>query len=396
MSEQLRETLPRCGEWVGGITVLPSWVYGEGEPYRPEALLWIEIATGLIVGMEMVKPGEALIEARCSFERASQAPHAGAPRMPRRVRVASPDLAASLRMHGLEVICAPTPELDAAIASMRAHMSRSPEATDEPATYLGRGITSEDMRHFFEASAHLYRACPWEIIPADEHLSITCDALGISGGALIVVGQMGESFGFALFRTHEDLFCYLEALDQIEDGARPELPRHWMFSFDDREEVEPELSSEIASHDWPIAGPAAIPKVVVFDGDSVRDVTRDELTGIAAVASVLADFIEGDPRLRGAWMQGEPVGWVGSSEGISVELGAPCAIDVDGDAGVFMREDAAASECIVDPDGDLDEDELDAYEDALLSRFAESPEGEPFSGDAAGRAARFSIWKPGR
>ena len=29
-------------EWVGGIAVMPGYVTGEGEPYRPEALLWLD------------------------------------------------------------------------------------------------------------------------------------------------------------------------------------------------------------------------------------------------------------------------------------------------------------------------------------------------------------------
>ena len=28
-------------EWVGGVVPMPAYVTGEGEPYRPEVLLWM-------------------------------------------------------------------------------------------------------------------------------------------------------------------------------------------------------------------------------------------------------------------------------------------------------------------------------------------------------------------
>jgi hypothetical protein len=28
-------------EWVGGLVEMPAYVIGEGEPYRPETLLWM-------------------------------------------------------------------------------------------------------------------------------------------------------------------------------------------------------------------------------------------------------------------------------------------------------------------------------------------------------------------
>lgn len=49
-------------EWIGGLVSLPSFVTGEGEPYRPETLLWMD-AQGALIGHEVGRPGELVEEA---------------------------------------------------------------------------------------------------------------------------------------------------------------------------------------------------------------------------------------------------------------------------------------------------------------------------------------------
>ena len=44
-------------EWVGGVAVMPGYVTGEGEPYRPEALLWLD-DNQLVLGVTTEKPGQ--------------------------------------------------------------------------------------------------------------------------------------------------------------------------------------------------------------------------------------------------------------------------------------------------------------------------------------------------
>ncbi|MGO8996658.1 MAG: hypothetical protein ACLQVI_25365 [Polyangiaceae bacterium] len=42
-------------EWVGGRFRLPSYVT-EGEPYRPELAIWLEVPSGLVVGHAVAPP----------------------------------------------------------------------------------------------------------------------------------------------------------------------------------------------------------------------------------------------------------------------------------------------------------------------------------------------------
>jgi hypothetical protein len=104
----------RANDWVGGIVTLPSFVSGEGEPYRPAALVLVEPDSGLIVGTVLARPDEVLERAPAMFLEVTGAPLAGAPRRPSRLRVAAPDLFAALRdrVRDVEVVLAPTPELD--------------------------------------------------------------------------------------------------------------------------------------------------------------------------------------------------------------------------------------------------------------------------------------------
>ena len=107
-------------EWVGGIVAMPAYVTGEGEPYRPETLFWIG-AEGAVLGHTVGKPGE-LVELACeSLQSTIEQPMFGRPHAPDRVRVASPEFAEALRagQSGVEVVCAPTPEIDAILAAMR-------------------------------------------------------------------------------------------------------------------------------------------------------------------------------------------------------------------------------------------------------------------------------------
>ena len=43
-------------EWVGGLVSMPAYVTGEGEPYRPEVLLWMS-GDGIVLGTTTAKPG---------------------------------------------------------------------------------------------------------------------------------------------------------------------------------------------------------------------------------------------------------------------------------------------------------------------------------------------------
>jgi hypothetical protein len=113
---------------VGGIVAMPAYVTGEGEPYRPETLFWMG-AEGAVLGHTVGKPGELLELASESLRGTIAQPMWGQPHAPDRVRIASPDLAEALRagQPEIEVVCAPTPEIDAVFDAMRERMNDDAE-----------------------------------------------------------------------------------------------------------------------------------------------------------------------------------------------------------------------------------------------------------------------------
>jgi hypothetical protein len=134
-------------EWVGGVVSMPAYVTGEGEPYRPETLFWMG-AEGAVLGHAAGRPGEVLGLACESLRRTIERPMFGRPHAPARVRVASSELAEVLRagQSAVEVVCAPTPEIDAVLAVMRESMN---EAAKTEQTYLSPEISPAAVAAFF-------------------------------------------------------------------------------------------------------------------------------------------------------------------------------------------------------------------------------------------------------
>jgi hypothetical protein len=128
---------------LGGIVAMPAYVTGEGEPYRAQMLLWM-IPEGPVLGTTMEKAAGPLLQTAGERLRAAiEAPMVPGAPPPVRVRVASPELADALRSTrpALEIVCAPTPELDDVIASMRQHLDGGAE-TEQSYHYCGRSLLS--------------------------------------------------------------------------------------------------------------------------------------------------------------------------------------------------------------------------------------------------------------
>jgi hypothetical protein len=251
------------------------------------------------------------------------------------VRVATAELAHALRDVGeVDLVIAPTPEIDAMASALFERMAASDLEDDSDLTYIGPDMMESDVAAFFRASAALYRVKPWDDVPADAFLSVTCSPLGIEAGALCVVGQAGEAFGFALFRSDTEAVAYVDACERRLAGEDAPFPPHFMLSYDARATIGEVLAQEIANHDWELAAPEAHPSVVMLDRDLVtRGLTREELAGVSAIADTLAHFAA-EGQLDAVWDGAEPTKWR-SSDG-EVVLGAPLWL-LDDDDGTEVR-----------------------------------------------------------
>lgn len=365
-------------EWVGGLAAMPAYVTGEGEPYRPEFLLWMN-AEGAVVGTAMAKPGELLATAGEHLRSTIERPMFGRAQTPARVRVASPELADVLRasLPALDVVCAPTPEIDAAISSMREMMDESAKTEQ---SYLAPDIGEEAVASFFRAAASLFRAKPWEIVPNDQSLfSVTIESLDVREAVMTVIGQMGQSHGLVFFRGIEDFEAYLDAADAVEHGAKPEprIPPHFALNFERGADLAASLRKEVAKHRWELAAPNAYPWVVAVDEDLVaRPATAKELAIVEAIALALPKVLAEPDALAAAWSGGESITRTVSvpthGGAIDVTLRAPYAqkparppFDVMADL-FDLAKDAE----------EIDSEQRQELEDELVRKFVASPEAK--------------------
>jgi hypothetical protein len=115
-----RKKAPEQLEWIGGTLKLPVYVEIDGDaPYQPPVVLWMN-QDGAILSLLPVD-GDAEDEALLSaLTEAMERPALGSPSRPERVRLADPALAQALvaKLEDIEVIVAPTPELDLAVETI--------------------------------------------------------------------------------------------------------------------------------------------------------------------------------------------------------------------------------------------------------------------------------------
>ena len=231
-------------EWVGGLITMPALVIEGEESFCPEGLFWLD-SEGAAIGHALVKPGEVMLQACQSLQDTTRAPVFGKPHTPDRVRVADPALAEALRsgQRRIDVVCAPTPEIDELAQSLRDNMARA-EALN---SHLFTGVDPARVAAFFEATAALYDEQPWNIVPADESLiRVSSESLGLHNAIISVIGQLGENFGVILFSGPDEFEAYLDAGDALAGGVELEFPACRSLNFESESELSPALRQEIA------------------------------------------------------------------------------------------------------------------------------------------------------
>lgn len=280
---------------------MPSYVSGEGEPYRPETLVWLD-GEFAVLGTTLGRPGEVLALAARSLNDAITRPMHGKPHTPARLRVASEELAAVLRSShpSIEIVCAPTPEVDEVAALMREKLA---DPGDDEASYLAPDITPEQVSSFFNATAQLHRAKPWDVFPGSQNaIAVTIEKLNVREAALSIIGQMGQRFGFVFFSSLADHDAFANGGVALQDGDKPKLPQHLALNFERSSEVPAELRAEVAQHGWELADPDAYPWLMSVDTDLVpRPGGTEEHTLAEAISRALLSLLAQRAALEAAW-----------------------------------------------------------------------------------------------
>ncbi len=282
-------------EWVGGRFAAPAFVTGEGEPFRPETLVWLDIGNELVVFAKSFRPDQGIPSLADALEEAMARPMAGPKRRPSRVRVASSADAAELRARfgtAIQVSCAPTPEVAEVADSLAEHAARE-APPDNWLEHLPAG--APEIPRFFQAAARLFRAAPWDVLFDEDDLHVDVPALGIHGACLSVMGGGGQSFGFLLFPSLTGYEAFLDVVEEAQDdGAPPEdFGTTWLaLELERSADVPRELRKLIAQRNLPLAATDAVPWPQEVERDGVpRPLSLESLSALAAVANALAELV---------------------------------------------------------------------------------------------------------
>lgn len=282
------------GEWVGGSVRLPGTVA------ENEAFVWLN-PDGFVLGTTLFQPQELATGVVDLFRETTQRPAVGVPHVPARVRVASDEIAESLRRAlapEIEVVCAPTPELEEVATSMRAHFADVPPPRDPRLVpSLVGGLPAERVSAMFSAAATLFRTQPWNVIPEEVGIfALEIPELEVADAVVSVMGGTGERRGLLIFETRRDFAAYLEsALEMIEneDDRLTHVGRHLFLDFFAGREMSPEARKEIGTHGWQVASPSAYPSFGAAGDDGVlRAATPRELAILEAVTRTVASLLE--------------------------------------------------------------------------------------------------------
>jgi hypothetical protein len=275
-------------EWIGARFAAPVYVT-EGGPHRPEMILWFELPTELIVGMDIVDPKNP-ISFGDALGRTLARPMAGPARAPDRVRVATVDLAEQVRAvvgDSIPIEVAPTPEVDNVVDHMRREIPGGRELS-----YLDDGrLPEEGVGRLFEAARELYLCAPWTRVQDDNLLRVDVPALGLEGACISIIGALGQSFGFVAFPSQVAFEAFLQATARgmPEEGPVDLGTPHLALNFEAHRDMPKTMLREAAAHGWPLASSKAYPLPMRIDRDAVpHPLEPHDLDVLAGAALALA------------------------------------------------------------------------------------------------------------
>jgi len=271
-------------EWVGGLAQIPVRIEDEG--ISPEGLFWIG-PHGVLLRSEMGRPGELAARVGASLRDAMERPLIGRPHRPRRLRVASAELAARIRNEhpDIDVVCAPTPEVDDAVNDLMQHLREGRRQRD---AYLAPDAEPDAVAGFFRAAAHLYGALPR--VRREQFFLATIDELDVHLATVALMGHGVGARGLLVFWKPEDVVTFMDAADAIGRGEAPALPPHLALTFG--EVASAEVAAEAIARGWTVEADDAFPSIQVFECGTLRPSDAREMAILEALALALPLFVE--------------------------------------------------------------------------------------------------------
>jgi hypothetical protein len=292
---------------------------------RPEVLLVVQTGDegGIVLGDATTSsaPSAVLVDI---VARAMREPLLGQPRRPEVIRVGSPAeaelLATAPAMTGVALEVAG--QLDA-LARVHAQMELQLSGLNSDyrmqATRAGETLSTEGLQAFFRTARQFYREAMWEAYGDEVVFELTMQtAHGVSKTLYgIIIGELGQEFGLALYPSLEALQQFYNAsleylyLDQLADLGQPITPKRpasaqWQreaeamadllhvstlcLTYTPQRDVPPPLVEEAKHCKLPVASKSAFPLVMRTGQGGMRAATATELADMCVAMGAIMDW----------------------------------------------------------------------------------------------------------
>jgi tetratricopeptide (TPR) repeat protein len=297
---------------------LPVWVGSPDDGASPVVQLIVETRQHLVPAVDVPDAASGPAQPHRFLLRAISFPMDGEARRPGVVQVRSLAMGGAIRetLEALDIRLEVTSDLDAwdeAFDSLSQRISGG--AQQRPAVVETAGATPEQIAAVFAAAAEFYRAAPWRLIIGDSILRIEAPSLASTPWFGCVMGQMGETFGIALYESEQ----YLRDMLRNQNPDARENMRgcsSLVVMFGERHEAAPQDAAAIKDRKLPLAAPEAYPTLMrVKPGMAIGQALLWEVKLMEAVLRAVPAYL----RQRNRERQTLTVTACGTSSEVTVE-----------------------------------------------------------------------------
>lgn len=291
--DELGDIPQKVGDvWIAVMSKLSTWIQIDGEMRRPAVLIVIDEIRDSILATNILdeEPPEDWL-----WNGISQAiccPADNEPRRPGVIQVVSdrdcPGIKTRLDSIGIEFVAMESTEaIDEKLEHLSEYIAGSPikSLTKSP------GITSEQLAGFYKSAAEFYRNSPWQKIAGDTIIRIETDAVSTNVWYAVVMGQMGQELGLALYDDYGALRDILTG--QLTDDENARRTSALSVMFGEKFDISAVDYDAIHESGWPVASEEAYPTVIrVNPGLAVRLPLAWEIELLECCLQLLPQFIE--------------------------------------------------------------------------------------------------------
>src|SRR5262245_39699426 len=290
---------------------------------RPEVLLVVQAGDegGVVLG-EATTSSAPLVVLSCIGVRAMRRPLLAKPRRPEVIRVGSPAeaelLATAPALAGVALEVAG--QLNA-LARFHAHMELQLSGLSSDyrtqAARAGETLSTEGLQTFFRTARQFYHEAMWETYGDEVVFELTLQTVQGASKTLygIIIGELGQEFGLALYPSLEALQQFynasLEYLDQFSDLRQPVTQQRsdaaqWhgaavafvdvlqvsalCLTYTPQRDVPPPLVEEAKQGKLPVANKSAFPLVMRTGQGGMRAATALELADMCVAMGAIMDW----------------------------------------------------------------------------------------------------------